>query len=132
LILLVEDEDAVRAIGRLALERYGYRVVEAGSAVAAVRAWQSQTTPIDLLLTDLILPGGISGRELADLLSARQPSLKVIYTSGYSNEVVNRQLRLSPGRDFLQKPCSVLDLVASVRRCLDGVPSAAGSTQQQV
>ena len=127
LILLVEDEPSVRALGRVVLERFGYRVIEAGSATAALEASQRQTAPIDLLLTDLILPGGISGRELADLLIARQPSLKVVYTSGYSSEVVNRQLDLSPGRNFLQKPCSVLDLVASVRRCLDGIPDEAGA-----
>jgi two-component system, cell cycle sensor histidine kinase and response regulator CckA len=120
-ILLVEDEDSVRAIGRAVLQRHGYRVIEAASATAAVQALEGQTAAIDLLLTDLILPGGISGRELADLLVARQPSLKVIYTSGYSSEVVNRQLPLGAGRNFLQKPYSVLDLAETVRRCLDGV-----------
>jgi len=118
-ILLVEDEPAVRALSRVVLERYGYRVIEAESAAAALHIWESQSTPVDLLLTDLIMPGGISGRELADLLVARQPTLKVIYSSGYSSDVVNRQLRLSAGSKFLQKPCSVLDLVTGVRRCLD-------------
>jgi two-component system, cell cycle sensor histidine kinase and response regulator CckA len=118
-ILLVEDDAAVRAIARACLEHCGYRVHEAESATAALTLWDTLPAPVDLLVTDLIMPGGMSGRELADLLSRRQPGLKVIYNSGYSNDVVHRELRLTPGYNFLQKPYPVAELAVVVRRCLD-------------
>jgi two-component system, cell cycle sensor histidine kinase and response regulator CckA len=119
-ILLVEDDAAVRAIARVCLEHCGYRVHEAESATAALMLWDTLPAPVDLLVTDLIMPGGMSGRELADLLSGRQPGLKVIYNSGYSNDIVHRELRLTPGYNFLQKPYPVGELAVVVRRCLDG------------
>jgi two-component system cell cycle sensor histidine kinase/response regulator CckA len=119
-ILLVEDDAAVRALARVSLEHCGYRVHVAESATAAVELWEGLREPVDLLLTDLIMPGGMSGRELADLLVERQPGLKVIYNSGYSNDVVHRELRLMAGSNYLQKPYPVADLATAVRRCLDG------------
>jgi len=118
-ILLVEDEPAVREITRSVLERYGYRVLEADSAAAAVREWEGQDRPIDLLLTDLIMPGSTSGRELAEQLLVRDPELKVIYTTGYSPDVVHRLLPLDPGLTLLQKPYAPAELAGNVRRCLD-------------
>jgi PAS domain S-box-containing protein len=117
-ILLVEDEPAVRAVSRLGLQRYGYRVIEAESAARALEVWAAAAPAVDLLLTDLIMPGA-SGSQLAAELLARAPGLKVIYTSGYSPEVVDRQLRLEPGCTLLQKPYTIEDLAASVRRSLD-------------
>jgi PAS domain S-box-containing protein len=119
-ILLVEDDAAVRALARVSLEHCGYRVHVAESATAAVELWEGLRESVDLLLTDLIMPGGMSGRELADLLVERQPGLKVIYNSGYSNDVVHRELRLMAGSNYLQKPYPVADLATAVRRCLDG------------
>ncbi|MEO6525638.1 MAG: PAS domain-containing protein [Gemmatimonadaceae bacterium] len=118
-ILVVEDEPSVRGVVCAVLERHGYRVLEAGSAAAALVRWEERTEPIDLLLTDLVMPGGMSGAELGQALLARQSDLRIIYTSGYSHDVVTRQLDLAPGRNFLQKPCSMHELAATVRRRLD-------------
>jgi two-component system cell cycle sensor histidine kinase/response regulator CckA len=118
-ILLVEDDPAVRRLTRASLEHCGYRVHEAESATAALAIWDTLPQPVDLLLTDLIMPGGMTGRELADRLVARRPGLKVIYNSGYSTEVVQRELRLLPTHSFLQKPYPVAELAAAVRDCLD-------------
>jgi CheY-like chemotaxis protein len=117
-ILLVEDDRAVRALARLSLEHCGYRVYEAESPVTALALWETLTAPVDLLLTDLVMPGGMSGRELAELLVERQPGLKVIYSSGYSSEIVRPEL-LKPGYGFLQKPYHLAQMAATIRRCLD-------------
>jgi len=122
-ILLVEDEDCLRIVTRLALEQYGYRVLAATTPAAALKIWEKESAQIDLLLTDLIMPGGMSGRELAERLLAERPALKVIYTSGYSEDLVSRHLDLDPGRAFLQKPCSSAALATAVRQCLDGNPA---------
>jgi two-component system cell cycle sensor histidine kinase/response regulator CckA len=118
-ILLVEDEPAVRALTRTVLERYGYRVIEAETAVAALARWEREPMDVDLLLTDLVMPGGMSGRDLAEELVTRAPRLRVMYTSGYTAEVVGRLLRLDPGVTLLQKPCTALQLATTVRKCLD-------------
>ena len=118
-ILLAEDDTAVRNLVCAVLRRHGYHVLEASSGAAAVTCWENRETPIHLLLTDLVMPGGMSGGELARELMARQPGLKVIYTSGYSNELVNRQLELEQGRNFIPKPCSAFDIADTVRRRLD-------------
>ena len=118
-ILLVEDDAAVRRLARTVLGRHGYRVLEADSGDSALRLWSAQTAPVDLLLTDLVMPGGISGHELAQEMLSRQPALKVVYTSGYSNDLVNLRLHLEPGRNFLPKPYPAEELAATVRRCLD-------------
>jgi PAS domain S-box-containing protein len=118
-ILLVEDEPSVRALSRRILERFGYRVLDADSGAAALRAWEQSAGHVDLLLTDLVMPGGISGRELAEVMMARDPAIRVVYTSGYSRDTVDRTLPLGPGRDFLQKPYTARALAGRVRACLD-------------
>ena len=117
----MEDDRPVRELARDVLERHGYRVLEASAAAAALEIWKTRKPEIDLLFTDLIMPGGMSGRDLADQLKVSKPALKVIYSSGYSDDVVYGHLRLDPGRNFLQKPYSTFDLAATVRRCLDDV-----------
>ena len=72
-----------------------------------------------MLLTDMVMPEGISGKELAKLLIERNPRLRVIFTSGYNSEISGRELTLEAGQDFIQKPASPLKLLASVRQCLD-------------
>jgi two-component system, cell cycle sensor histidine kinase and response regulator CckA len=118
-ILLVEDDAAVRRLARTVLGRHGYRVLEADCGDSALQLWLAQTGPVDLLLTDLVMPGGMSGHELAQEMLARQPDLKVVYTSGYSNDLVNQRLNLEPGLNFLPKPYPAEELAATVRRCLD-------------
>jgi two-component system, cell cycle sensor histidine kinase and response regulator CckA len=130
-ILLVEDDPAVRAVSRASLERYGYRVLEAGSAPAALEVWAREGDRVELLLTDLVMPGGTTGRQLAELLLARAPDLKVLYTSGYSPDVVSRLLPLEEGRAFLQKLYTAAELALAAHRCLHdsrglAVPRSSG------
>jgi PAS domain S-box-containing protein len=128
-ILLVEDEAAVRDLARLVLERYGYTVLTAENGPAALEVWRKNKGGIDLVLTDLVMPGGLSGRALAAQLQAERPGLKVIFTSGYSNEIVSRHLDLRSGCNFLQKPYPPRALAETVRNCLDGGVKSRGDTQ---
>jgi CheY-like chemotaxis protein len=118
-ILMVEDESALRALTRNALERYGYRVLEAGNGPVALDLWWQHAGNIQLLLTDLVMPEGISGRELAAKLQADQPKLKVIYMSGYPGDIAGQGLALREGSNFLQKPFSPIKLAELVRAVLD-------------
>ena len=104
---------------RRVLERAGYRVVEAADGVEALRVWQEHHGEVALLLTDLVMPGGTSGIELARRLESEQPRLKVIYTSGYSAEIAGKELALHSGENFLQKPCPLDQLLETVRHSLD-------------
>jgi len=119
-ILLVEDEVAVRKLTRKILERHGYQVWEASNGVEALQRWEEHRGTVALLLTDLVMPGGMSGQQLAGQLVAMQPQLKVIYTSGYSAEIAGREFELRPGEAFIQKPCPTAQLVETVRQSLDG------------
>jgi CheY-like chemotaxis protein len=118
-ILLVEDEQPVRELVARVLQKYGYQVVTASTAVEAIEVWQHRTGEIHLLLTDLIMPGNMNGRELAEKLNADAPALKVIFTSGYSADIVGRDFKLEPDLNFLQKPYHPQVLAQTVRRCLD-------------
>jgi PAS domain S-box-containing protein len=119
-IMLVEDDPAVRQLTRLALERKGYRVVEAANGVDAQRVWVEHGPRIDLLLTDLVMPEGLDGRELAAQLRQKQPGLKVVFISGYSPEIAGRQWTLAAGQAFIKKPCGTDQLASVIRQCLDG------------
>jgi two-component system, cell cycle sensor histidine kinase and response regulator CckA len=124
-VLLVEDEEAVRSITRLLLEHSGYRVLEAGSGPEALKIWESAAPEVDLLLTDVIMPEGVTGCKLARDLLGRKTSLKVIFHSGYGGEVMRESSELlrQTNSCFLQKPCAPRDLLCAVRRCLDGLPA---------
>jgi two-component system, cell cycle sensor histidine kinase and response regulator CckA len=119
-VLVVEDETPLRVLVRSVLERYGYRVLEAVSGPAALAVWEQHKNEISLLLTDMVMPHGISGRELAERLLAAKPNLKVIYSSGYSLAVVGTDMVLQEGINFLQKPYHPRKLAQAVRDCLDG------------
>jgi signal transduction histidine kinase/ActR/RegA family two-component response regulator len=129
-ILLVEDERAVRAVTRSLLERSGYRILEASSGPQAFKVWQESGSPVDLLLTDVIMPDGINGRRLAEELRAQCPALKIVFLTGYSGEVVGSDTEYlrQTNSYFLQKPCSPRDLLGVVRRCLDGLPPLESNT----
>jgi two-component system, cell cycle sensor histidine kinase and response regulator CckA len=118
-ILLVEDDRAMRGLTRMMLERSGYRVVEAASGVEAVKLWPEHRKQVALLLTDLVMPGGVSGPQLARRLHEDNPRLKVIFTSGYSVEIPGSDIELRAGDNFAQKPLSPDQLIKTVRRCLD-------------
>jgi two-component system, cell cycle sensor histidine kinase and response regulator CckA len=117
-ILLVEDEPALRALVREVLENYQYRVLEAGSGVEALRIWEEKDGKFDLLLTDLVMPEGVTGRELAAQLKKRKPELRIIFTSGYSAEVLGKDFPQGETA-FLPKPYLPSQLAKFVRKCLD-------------
>ena len=118
-ILLVEDEKPVRELVARVLEKHGYQVLQAGAGAEAVEIWRARKDEIDLLLTDLIMPGDMNGRELAEALWKGRPKLKVIFTSGYSADVVGKDFKIESEVNFLQKPYHPQTLALTVRRCLD-------------
>jgi CheY-like chemotaxis protein len=120
-ILLVEDDEAVRRITRRVLENLGYRIYEAASAREALVTWEEHSEEIALLLSDVVMPEGVSGRDLTDRLREQRPGLKVILMSGYSPEMAGREIEFfrATGTHFLQKPCPARLLGNTVRKCLD-------------
>jgi len=118
-ILVVEDEPVVRELMRNVLHRGGYRVLEAASGVAALKIWQQQANTIALLLTDVVMPDGITGWDLAEQLSKNQPRLKIVYTTGYGSELTSRGRTLQEGVNFVQKPFTPSKLLQTIRKCLD-------------
>ncbi|MDB6108254.1 MAG: Blue-light-activated protein [Pedosphaera sp.] len=118
-ILLVEDEPVLREWVKQVLEDNAYRVVEAGTGVEALKVWDEQNGKVDLVVTDMVMPEGMTGRDLALQLRSRTPGLRIIYTSGYSAEVGSRDAEL-PGIPFLPKPYGAPQLTQLVRECLDG------------
>ncbi len=118
-ILLVEDEVEVRNLAKLILQRLGYKLFEAPSGVGAIAIWQREKDNIDLVLTDMVMPDGMTGRELADKLQSDKPSLKVVFCSGYSTEMVGHDSILQEGINFLQKPYTPQKLAKIVRDRLD-------------
>src|SRR5437660_4308674 len=119
-ILLVEDEPAVLSMAKGILQRLGYQVMAAASGDEAVPVWQQHSAQINLLLTDMVMPGSLSGRELAEKLLREKPGLKVVYASGYSMDLVGPGLATSKNFIFLQKPYHPEALAQIVRGCLDG------------
>jgi CheY-like chemotaxis protein len=119
-ILVVEDEPALRELVVNVLELCGYRIRQARTGVEALRVWERHKDEIDLLLTDMVMPEGMSGRQLAERLQAEDPSLKVIYTSGYSPGMAGKDIALLEGFNFLAKPYPPSRLAQVVRECLDG------------
>jgi CheY-like chemotaxis protein len=118
-ILVVEDEPSLRELVCNILENYGYRVFQAATGETALEQWEINQGRIDLLLTDLVLPGGMNGRELAETLRARNPNLKVVFSSGYSADIVGKDCGLQDGINFLQKPYAPRALAKCVRSYLD-------------
>jgi CheY-like chemotaxis protein len=117
-ILLAEDEEAVRELARTVLASYGYAVIEATSAEQAEELFGEHNGKIDLLLTDVVMPG-MSGRELARRLSLRAPQMRVLFMSGYTDNLIAQGGVLEAGVSFLQKPFSPRRLAAKVRDVLD-------------
>jgi PAS domain S-box-containing protein len=118
-ILLVEDETAVRHLVGNLLQRCGYTILMAESGVAALDVWQKHRNKIQLLLTDIVMPDGMTGYDLAQRLRSEQPQLKVIYTSGYSTDILGKDPTLIRDGNFLQKPYHPHRLAETIRDCLD-------------
>lgn len=119
-ILLVEDEAMVRHFARHLLDRHGYRIIEAQNGPHALDLWQKHSREIDLLLTDIVMPGGIAGTELARLLTENRPDLKVVFTSGYAAEIFRGEIDLPREAAFLAKPYPAEELLRQLRQVLDG------------
>ena len=118
-ILLAEDDPVLCASVYKALARLGYNVIEARSGVRALEMWQKSSSRIDLLLTDLVMPGGMTGKELSQRILSENPNLKVVYMSGYSAEIAGRDFLLQEGFNFLVKPFQIENLATTIRARLD-------------
>ena len=119
-VLVVEDERDLREIVTRTLNRHGYRVFQAVNGQDALKIWADYKNEIDLVFTDVIMPGGMNGRELAEKLWTEKPKLKVIFSTGYGADALGKDFKLDPQLNFLQKPYLPQTLALIIRRCLDG------------
>jgi PAS domain S-box-containing protein len=117
-ILVVEDDEALRAYTLEILKELGYRVLEAPSGAGAL-AMLDREGDIDLLFTDIVMPGGLNGRQLADEALRRRPGLKVLFTTGYTRNAIVHHGRLDPGVQLISKPFSFAELGAKIRTLLE-------------
>jgi DNA-binding response OmpR family regulator len=129
-ILLVEDEGALREIAREVLEEHGYRIIEATGPHKAIEICHRHPEPIDLVVTDVVMPE-MNGRALAEVLVAARPGLRVLYMSGYTDDVIAHSGVLESGTLLLEKPFTVQTLLERVRTALgtrSARPATAGAT----
>jgi CheY-like chemotaxis protein len=117
-ILVVEDEPNLRAMALDSLKEHGYKVLQAAQGIEALDIYKAHNNGIDLVLTDIVMPGGMTGFELGQQIRAWRPDIKIIYTSGYSAEILN-DAPADSNRTFLPKPYSLRQLSRVVRECLD-------------
>ena len=120
-ILVVEDDDALRVHSVETLRELGYRVLTAPNGAAALDIL-SHDPQVDLLFTDIVMPGALNGRQLADEATRRRPGLKVLFTTGYTRNAIVHHGRLDPGVQLIVKPFSYEELGAKIRALLDGQP----------
>jgi two-component system, cell cycle sensor histidine kinase and response regulator CckA len=117
-ILVAEDEGGVRSLTREVLQKYGYTVLEAANGEEALRVADGHAGPLDLLLSDVVMPR-MGGPELAEALLARRPTVKVLYMSGYTDHPMVRRGVVNAGVAFLQKPFTPTVLVSRIREVLE-------------
>jgi len=118
-VLIVEDEEMLRELAREILKDSGYQILEATSGREALDVWHRYSGKIDLLLTDMVMPEGVSGVELAERLVKEMPQLKVIFMSGYTSDDVSAEMLQRTNASFIQKPYGHAELTKVVRDCLD-------------
>jgi PAS domain S-box-containing protein len=116
-ILLVEDEIALRRLMQRVLERQGYHIHTAASGIQALEVWRERRDGIDILVTDMVMPEGMTGRELADRLRTEKPDLKIIFCSGYANNMPGKDSPLRHNESFLEKPFEPVKLLQKIRDC---------------
>lgn len=121
-VLVVEDEATVRRLMQRVLEREGFVVRTASSGREALEQWRSYGPAVDLVLTDLVMPGGVSGTQLARELRRLHPSLPIVFTSGYDPDYDPSDMTMIPGENFIPKPASTDQIVSVVRRQLQAKP----------
>ena len=118
-VLVCEDDDKVRAYTVDVLKELGYRVMEADNGAAALQALETASEPIDLLFTDVIMPGGMTGADIAQQARAQQPGLRILFATGYARNAIIHHGRLDPGVELLTKPFTYAELATKVREMLD-------------
>ncbi|MGC3988648.1 MAG: response regulator [Chthoniobacteraceae bacterium] len=126
-VLIAEDEEPVRMLVREILERSGFTVLEAINGVEALQIWRAHAHEISLLLTDMVMPGGVSGRQLAETILLQKPTLPVIYTSGYSTDLFGGGMNLHEGVNYLPKPYRSTALTEIVSAALHSKGKSAGN-----
>jgi CheY-like chemotaxis protein len=117
-VLLVEDEEIVRRPIGTYLRKLGYRVIEAANGNQAFGLWRQHYEDIDLLFTDMVMPEGVTGLELAEKLRLEKPQLKIIVSSGYSTEISMQGVPKTAGYIYLPKPSPSATIAATIRECL--------------
>jgi CheY-like chemotaxis protein len=128
MILLVEDDEDVRSLARCVLEDAGYRVMEADNGHRAIATWREFSGKIDLLITDMVMPGGLSGTDVARQFRTERPGCKVIFSSGYSEQLFGNELELNEGLTYLPKPYLARQLTETVSRALSTEPKPEPAT----
>jgi CheY-like chemotaxis protein len=118
-VLVVEDEESVRRLAVLTLQKLGYRVLEASTAAEALEVWSRHRDRIRVLITDVVMPGDLTGRDLAAQLQKKNPDLRVMFTTGYLADSVDIEPALSRNNLLLQKPYLPRQLAAALRTALD-------------
>ena len=118
-VLLVEDDDALREVIKRQLTRWGYLFVEASNAAGALECVRTLSEPVDLLLTDLVMPG-IDGRALATKVLETWPATKVLFMSGYTEHAAVKTAKLGPRDELIAKPFTLVGLSTAILRALDG------------
>jgi nitrogen-specific signal transduction histidine kinase/CheY-like chemotaxis protein len=126
-ILLVEDENTLRASVQTILSRLGYRVLDAASGAEALEIWRKHRAEIQLVLTDMVMPGAMSGKQLGEQLLKEDSKLKIIYASGYNAEIIDKNFPLKEGVNFLTKPFEMHKLFKIIRDTLDAHLKNSGS-----
>jgi CheY-like chemotaxis protein len=119
-VLLVEDEPAVRLVTSTMLRRLGYRVIEAGSGPEALGVWHGVAVSPDILVTDMVMPGGVTGLELGETLRRLRPKLAIVVTSGYTEEILKTDELRRSGIRLMAKPYEFAELAAVMRQALAG------------
>jgi len=118
-VLVVDDEPTVRALVPEVLEDLGYTAIEAADGAAGLQVLQSDMG-IDLLVSDVGLPGGMNGRQLADAARVQRPGLKVLFMTGYAEKAVLSHGHLDPGMHVLTKPFTIEELAKRIKQMIDG------------
>jgi CheY-like chemotaxis protein len=121
-ILVVEDERDLRDFVSRELRRHGYRIFEAVDGPSALEIWAQYKHEIKLIFTDVIMTGGMNGRDVANRIWQDNPKMKVVFTSGYGADTLGKDFKLDPGIHYLQKPYVPQLLTRTIRNCLDANP----------
>jgi two-component system NtrC family sensor kinase len=124
-VLVVEDDPQVNTLAVETLEEHGYKVISAPDGASALLLL-ADAPPIDLLLTDVVLPGGMNGRQLSEEVMRQRPGIKVLYVTGYTRNAIIHHGRLDPDIELLTKPFTADALVRKIRQILDGVARSEG------